>query len=166
MPGTEPVETTRQTVIQVPERGLQSCATMRSVPRSAIRSRRGHLGCPLASGVQRSLASPWSPNGSHLAAASAPAEELIGTIGFQARHACSRWHFETLQYLSRLWIHAPDVAFVTFPGAVPELSIDPGNAGDNAIGLDGTKYRPCFRINLMDFPAPTLSNPECTLGPS
>src|SRR5262245_39938448 len=78
-------------------------------------------------GTFSSLASPRSPNCSHLGAAPATTEELIGAIGLQARYACSGRHLKTLHDFSRLRVHPPDVAIVTFPGAVPELSIDPGN---------------------------------------
>jgi hypothetical protein len=48
---------------------------------------------------------------------------------------------------------------------VPELAIDPGDPGDDAVGLDGAKYRPCLGIDLMDLPAPMLPHPERPLGP-
>jgi hypothetical protein len=46
-----------------------------------------------------------------------------------------------LENLSRPRVDAPQFALVTFPGAVPELSIDPGNAGDEAVGLAGLLRR-------------------------
>jgi hypothetical protein len=36
------------------------------------------------------------------------------------------------------------IALVTFPGAMPELSVDPGDSGDEAVGLDGAKNHPCL----------------------
>src|SRR5713101_7592969 len=51
---------------------------------------------------------------------------------------------------------SPQIALVTFPGAVPELSVDPGDAGDEAVGLDRAKNRPCLGIDLMDLPVPIL----------
>jgi hypothetical protein len=77
--------------------------------------------------------SPSRPtNGSHLAAASAAAEELIGAIGLEPRHADAGRHFEPLQDFSGLRIYAPQIALIVFPGAVPELALDPGDAGDEA----------------------------------
>ena len=54
---------------------------------------------------------------------------------------------------------------VTFPGGVPELAIDPGDSGDEAVGFDGAKDRPCFGIELMDLPVPMLPHPERPFGP-
>src|SRR5260221_9945500 len=59
----------------------------------------------------------------------------------------------------------PQLAFVTFPGAVPELSVDPGHAGDEAVGLDGAQNRPGLGIDLMDLPVPMLPHPERPFGP-
>src|SRR5690606_26097407 len=51
------------------------------------------------------------------------------------------------------------------PGAVPELSLDPGDPGDEAVGLDRAKNRPRLRIDLMDPPVSILPHPERPLGP-
>src|SRR5262249_6174755 len=51
------------------------------------------------------------------------------------------------------------------PGAVPELSVDPGDPGDEAVGLDRAENRPCFGIHLMDLPVPILPDPERPFGP-
>src|SRR5690348_5065016 len=83
-------------------------------------------------------ASPGSTDGSHLPAASASAEELIA-FGLEPRHPHSRLHLEPLQDLSRSRMDSPQIAFLIFPSAVPELSVDPGDRGDEAVGLDGAK---------------------------
>jgi hypothetical protein len=80
--------------------------------------------------------SPGSADGSHLSAASASAEELITAIRLEARHAHSRRHLKALQDLSRARINTPQIAIVTFQGAVPELSIIPGDPRDEAVGRD------------------------------
>src|SRR5262245_4646226 len=103
-------------------------------------------------------ASFWSADGSHLPAASASAEEAIAAIGLEPRHACSSRHLEPLQHLSRSRIDPPHIALVAFPGAVPELAVDPGDPGDDAVGLDGAQYRPCLGIDLMDLAAPMLAH--------
>ena len=110
-------------------------------------------------------AAPGPADGSDLAAASASAEELIAAIGLESRHACSRRHLEFLEGLSRCRIESPQIALVTFPGAVPKLAVDPGDPGDDAVGLDGAKDRPCLRIDLMDLAAPILPHPERSFGP-
>ena len=51
------------------------------------------------------------------------------------------------------------------PGGVPELAVDPGDPGDEAVGLDGAKNRPGLGIDLMDLPVPILPHPERCLRP-
>src|SRR6266404_1039853 len=109
--------------------------------------------------------SPGPADGSHLPARCSSAEELIAAIGLEPRHAHSGRHFEPLQDLSRSRIDSPHIALVTFPGAVPELSVDPGDPGDEAVGLDRAKNRSCLGIDLMDLPVPILPHPERPLGP-
>src|SRR5205814_8187945 len=106
------------------------------------------------------LASLGSADGSHLAAPSTSAEELIAAIGLEPRHAHSGRHVEPLQDLSGSRIDSPQIALVAFPGAVPELAVDPGDPGDEAVALDGAKNRPCLGIDLMDLAAPILPHPE------
>src|SRR5262249_1991983 len=62
-------------------------------------------------------------------------------------------------------IDSPQIALVAFPGAVPKLSIDPGNSGDVAVGLDRAKNSTCLGIKLMHLPVPMLPHPKCPLGP-
>src|SRR5262249_20280586 len=58
-----------------------------------------------------------------------------------------------------------DVAFVAFPGAVPEIAVDPSDAGDDAVGLDGAEDRSRLGIDLVDLAAPMLANPERAFVP-
>lgn len=111
------------------------------------------------------LASLGPADGSHLPAPSTSAEELIPAIGLEPRHAHSGRHLERLQDLSRSRIDSPQIALVTFPGAVPEISVDPGDPGDEAVGLDRAKNRPCVGIDLMNLPVPVLPYPERPFGP-
>src|SRR5262249_45957308 len=64
-----------------------------------------------------------------------------------------------------LRIDSPQIALVTFPGAVPQLSGDPGDPGDEAVRLDRAKNRPRLGIDLIDLSAPMLPNPERPFGP-
>src|ERR1700736_4592596 len=48
---------------------------------------------------------------------------------------------------------------------MPKLSIDPSDSGDEAVGSDGAKNRPCLRIDLMDLPVSILPDPKRTFGP-
>src|ERR1700682_2391389 len=62
-------------------------------------------------------------------------------------------------------IDSPQIALVTLPGAVPELSVDPGDPGDEAVGLDRAQDLPCVWVDLMNLSLPVLPDPERPLGP-
>src|SRR5258705_13751189 len=111
------------------------------------------------------LASPGPADGPHLSALSPSAEEPIAAIGLEPRHARSGRHLEPLQDFSRSRIDSPQFALVAFPGGVPEFSVDPGDPGDEAVGLDRAKNRACFGIDLMDLPFPILPHPERPFAP-
>src|SRR5262249_25584473 len=116
--------------------------------------------------LTRGLRSPLGPaHDSDLAARASSAEEPIAAIGLESRHADSARHLEDLENFARPGIDAPHVAVVTFPGAVPELAVDPGDPGDEAIGGDRAKNRAGFRIDLMDLPVAILADPERPFGP-
>src|SRR5262249_38911876 len=104
-------------------------------------------------------------DGPHLPAASASAEELIAAVGLKPRHTSSGWHLEPLQDFSGSRIDSPHIALITLPGAVPKLAVDPGDPGDEAVGLDGAKYSPGLGIDLIDFPVPILPHPQRPFGP-
>jgi hypothetical protein len=74
-------------------------------------------------------------------------------------------HIKPLKNFSGLRIDSPQIAVVTFPGGVPELSVDPGNSGYEAVGFDGAKDGACFGIDLMDLSLAILAHPECPFGP-
>jgi hypothetical protein len=63
-------------------------------------------------------------------------------------------------------IDPPQIALVAFPGTVPHLAIDPGDAGDKAVGVDGAKDCSGLRIDLVNLPLPILTYPERALAPS
>src|SRR5260370_4599101 len=125
-------------------------------------------------GLSRSLAhvidedlgaSPGPSDGPHFPASSSAAKELIAAIAFQARHADTGRHIELLQDLTRPRIYSAQIAFVTFPSAVPKLSIHPGAPVDEAAALDGAKNRPGLGIDLMDLAVPILAHPQRAFGP-
>ncbi len=65
-------------------------------------------------------------------------------------------------------IDASQLALVTFPRRVPELAIDPGDAGDEAVRIDRAKNRPRLGIDLMDLAiryCPTQSVPSAQASP-
>src|SRR4029079_3301490 len=106
------------------------------------------------------LASLRSAHGPDLPAVSSAAEELIAAIGLETRHAQARSLLEPRQDFARTRIDAGQIALVAFPGAVPELAVDPADPGDKALGLDGTKDRPGLRIDLMNLAVAILRHPE------
>jgi hypothetical protein len=86
-------------------------------------------------------------------------------VGLQSRDSHARGHFELLVDFSGFRINSPQLTLVTFPGSVPELVVDPGNAGDVTVGFDGAKDRAGFRIDLMDLAVPVLPHPQCPFSP-
>jgi hypothetical protein len=116
-------------------------------------------------GEESGSRSPGPPDCPDLPGSSISAEELVGAIGLKAGNPNSVGHFEPLKNFSGLRLDPPQVALVTVPGGVPELSIDPGNSGDEAVGLDGAKNGTGFGIDLMDLSLAILTDPECPFGP-
>ena len=126
----------------------------------------GRSGLGSAPRPRPSCGAPLGPSDSpHLPAPASAAKELIAAIGLESRNARPGRHLETLQDLTRSRIDSPQIALITLPGPVPEISIDPSNSGDEAIGLDGAENRPGLGIDLVDLPVPVLSHPECPFGP-
>src|SRR4051812_7465388 len=112
------------------------------------------------------LDGPFAPaDGPHLPAVASAAEEPIAAIGLEPRHADAGRHRERLDDLAGSGIDASQVALVAPPGRVPEFSVDPGDAGDEAVGHDGVENCPCVRIGLIDLPMPIVSDPEGPFGP-
>src|SRR5436190_4527877 len=142
--------------------GWTSCAVSGSLfsASTAFGSRLKFCGVSAAAGRRRAAA-----DGPHRSAPSSAAEELIATIGFEPGHDHAGRHLDALEDLSRSRIDATHVAFVPLPRAMPELSINPGHAGHEPVGLDRSKNRPCLGIDLMDLPVPILSHPERAFGP-
>src|SRR5262245_37071345 len=128
-------------------------------PASSARPR-SSLPLPLGTG-----AAPRSADGPDLPAASAAAEEPVAAVGLEPRHTRAARHLQPLQDLARTRVDPPHITLLAFPGAVPQLAVDPGDAGDDAVGVDGTEDGACVGSDLMDPPAPVLPNPERAFGP-
>ena len=62
-------------------------------------------------------------------------------------------------------IESPQIALLALPGSVPEFSIQPGDPGDEAVGLDGAKNCSRLRIDLMYFAVSVLPYPQRSFGP-
>ena len=92
-------------------------------------------------------------------------KKRVAAIGLEARHADAGRHLELLQDLARSRIDPPQLALVAFPGAVPQLAVDPGDAGDEAVGFDGAQDLAGLGIDLMDLALAMLADPERPFGP-
>src|SRR4029077_9520966 len=112
-----------------------------------------------------SLGATRAADRSHLATRRTPAEEALPAIGFEPGHLHSGWHVELLEHPAALRIDSPQVALAFFQRAVPELAIDPGHAGDEAVGFDRAQNFPRLRVDLMDLAITVLPDPERPLRP-
>src|SRR5690348_1800200 len=117
----------------------------------------------LRSCERRSLPFPFDDG--DLAAASAAAEEPLVAIGIEPRDADTGRHPQALENVAGGGIDVPYIAFVAFPGAMPEFAVDPGDAGDETVAGDGAKNRAGFGIDLVDLALAVLPDPERALGP-
>jgi hypothetical protein len=91
---------------------------------------------------------------------------LIGAVGLKTRNPDTVGHIELLKNFSGPRIDSPQIALVTVPGGVPEISVDPGYSGDEAVGLDGAENGSGVGIDLMDLSIAILAHPKRTFGPS
>src|SRR5262249_20389491 len=111
------------------------------------------------------LFAPGPTHGPDLPALFSAAEEPIAAVRLDPRHAHATRHLEPLQHPSRSWIDSSHIALAAFQGGVPELAVDPGDAGHEAVGLDRAQNRAGLRIDLVDFPGAVLPDPERPLRP-
>ncbi len=95
----------------------------------------------------------------------AAAIEEVGAVGLEPADAGAARHLEPLEHGAALRVDAADLALVAFPGAVPQLAVDPGHAGDEAVGLDGANDRAGLGIDLVDLAIAVLPDPQAALGP-
>src|SRR5262245_61837766 len=114
----------------------------------------------------------WSPpcpfrtaHGANLSARSAAAIEEVGPVRLEAADKGATRHLQPVEDGAALRVDAADIAFVPFPGPVPQLAVDPGHAGDEAVGLDGAQDRAGRGIDLVDLPIAILSDPEAAFRP-
>jgi hypothetical protein len=114
-------------------------------------------------GISRQLGG--TPHGAHRAAAAAAAVEEIGAVRFEAAHAGARGHLQAFEHRAVGRVDVAQLALVAFPGAVPELAVDPGHAGDEAVGLDRADDGPRLGVDLVDAAAAVLAHPQAALGP-
>src|SRR5262245_35462488 len=78
-------------------------------------------------------------HGADLAARAAAAVKKILAVGFETADADAARHREPLEHYTALRVDPAQLAFVAFPGAVPQLAVDPRHAGDESVGFDGAQ---------------------------
>ena len=69
-------------------------------------------------------------------------------------------HRDPVQHLAGFRVDVDQFTLVAFPVAVPQLAVDPGDAGDEAFGLDAAEDRARLGIDLMDLARPILARPR------
>src|SRR5262249_35373098 len=97
-------------------------------------------------GFGRSLGPTERPN---LAAATAAAEELVAPVGLQAGDVNSLGQVQRFEDGAGRGIDAAQVTLVAFPGAMPQLLVDPCHARDEALRLEGAQHRSGLWIDLV-----------------
>src|SRR5207244_11153834 len=105
-------------------------------------------------------------HGADLSARSAAAIEQVCPVGLEPADDGATRHLQALEHSAALWVDSADVALVAFPGAVPQLAVDPGHAGDKAVGLDGAQNGAGLGIEVVDLAIAVLAHPQAALGPS
>src|SRR5207253_10606489 len=104
-------------------------------------------------------------HGADLSAQSAAAIEQVCPVGLEPADTGAARHLQPLEHGAALRIDSADIALVVFPGAVPQLAVDPGHAGDEAVGLDGAHNGARLGIDLVDLAIAVLPHPQAALGP-
>src|SRR5688572_17222862 len=93
------------------------------------------------------------------------AEETVLAVGLEARHRDARRQLKCLEHLAALRIDATQLAFVALPGGMPHLAVDPGDASDKTIRLDGAQDLSGFRIDLVNLAFAVHAYPQRAFGP-
>src|SRR5262249_9033620 len=153
--------------VGVDESVLSAAADSVRIPRQLLtraRRRSPRAAAPAARGTLRRPPSRPADR-PHFSAPRAAAEEPIAAIRLEPRHFHARRQVELLQDLTAAGTDPPQIALAAFEGGVPQLTVDPGDAGDEAIGFDGAQNRPGLRIELMDLPVPIMPDPQRPFGP-
>src|ERR1700730_2972623 len=104
-------------------------------------------------------------HGADLPARSAAAIEQVCPVGLEPADAGAARHLQPTEHGAALPVDLADFALVAFPGGVPQLAVDPGHAGDEAVGLDGAQNGASRGIDLVDLAIAVLPHPQAALGP-
>jgi hypothetical protein len=108
---------------------------------------------------------PRPPHHPNPAGAGAAAEQPIASVGLESADRDPGRHREPGLDRAGVRIDAADLAVVAFPHAVPQLAVDPGHAGDVAVGLQRPQDRAGRGIDLVDLAIAVLADPQRAFGP-
>src|SRR4029078_5447770 len=86
-------------------------------------------------------------------------------VGLESADEGAARHLQSLEHGAVLRVDPADIAFVAFRGRVPKLAVDPGDAGDEAVGLDAANDRAGAGIDLVDLAIAVLAHPQAAFGP-
>src|SRR5215813_11525572 len=103
------------------------------------------------------------PGASHRAdpaARSAAGVEEVALVRLEAGDLGPLRHRQLGEHGAGLGIDPPDLRLGILPGCVPELSVDPGDTGDEAVRLDRAEDRAGRRVDLVDLPLAVLADPQ------
>src|SRR5690606_24141930 len=95
----------------------------------------------------------------------AAAIEAVGAVRFEAGEAGAVRQLEDFQRLAGLRIDAAQVALLALPGAVPQIAVDPCDAGHHPRTVDRAQYRAGVGIDLVDLALSILADPQRAFGP-
>src|SRR5689334_5963807 len=91
---------------------------------------------------------PRTADRAHLAGAAA--EEALAAVRLETGDVDSGRHLEALEDVAALRVDPAQVARIALPGRVPELAVHPGDAGDEAVGLEGAQDGAGLGVDLVD----------------
>src|SRR5262249_23274389 len=111
-------------------------------------------------GVVGVSALPGTAHRTDTAAGAATGVEEVALVRLQAGDLRPLGHRQSGEHLAGLRIDAPDIGVGPLPGGMPQLTVHPGDAGDEAVRLEGAQDSAGLRVDLVDLPLPVRPHPE------
>ena len=73
--------------------------------------------------------------------------------------------FQPFEHATVVRVDAAQIAVVAFPRAMPQLTVDPADAGDETVGFERAQHRAGGRVDLHDAAFAVLAYPQAAIGP-
>lgn len=108
---------------------------------------------------------PGAAHAADFTAVATAAEEALAAVGFEPRDHRAGGHGQALDDLSRVGAHPANLALAAFPGRMPQLSVGPGDAGDETTRLDHAQHGTGFGVDLIELSFAIPPHPQGALGP-